>query len=108
MAIWQEQLGSQAGWWKNETISTQPRRTTQSVPADSLDIVDAELWRLDPLPAGGEPLLLERVRPVRRLGVVVDEVAPAAHRVPHRPAQGQREVVCWGGNLITDLYYLTE
>ena len=86
-----------------------PTRAHDSVAVpDSLDIVDAELWRLDPLPAGGEPLLLERVRPVRRLGVVVDEVAPAAHRVPHRPAQGQREVVCWGSNLITDLCYLTE
>ena len=68
-----------------------PKMVPPSVPY-SLDVVDPELWGLDPLPARGQPLLLERVRPVRRLGVVVDEVATPAHRVPHTPPQRQRQL----------------
>lgn len=45
------------------------------------------------LPAGGQPLPLERMRPVRRLRVVVDVILPAAQRVIHRPAGGQGQLL---------------
>ncbi len=59
---------------------------------DMIDVIAAELGRVHPLPAGGQPLLLQGVGPVRCLGVVVDEVFAAPHGVAHRPAGGQGQV----------------
>ncbi len=62
------------------------------LPRNMIDVIAAELGRVHPLPAGGQPLLLQRVGPVGRLGVVVDEVFAAPHGVAHRPAGGQGQV----------------
>ena len=63
------------------------------LPGDVVDVVGSELGGLDPLPAGGEALLLQRVRPVRSLGVVVDEVlAAAAEGEADGPAQGEGQL----------------
>ena len=50
------------------------------------------LDRLDLLPAERQAILLERVRPVRRLRVVVDVVLAAADRPVDRPARRQRRL----------------
>ncbi len=62
------------------------------LPRDMIDVIAAELGRVHPLPAGRQPLLLQGVGPVGRLGVVVDEVFAAPHGVAHRPAGGQGQV----------------
>lgn len=56
----------------------------------SLDVVGAVLGRSDALPAGGQSLPVQRMRPMSGLRVVIDEeLAPAKSEV-HRPAGGQR------------------
>ena len=67
-----------------------------STVSRSLDIVGSVFWRVDPLPAGGEALLLERVRPVGGLGVVVDVVVSAVPGVVHGPARRQRQLQTCG------------
>lgn len=58
-----------------------------------IHIIDAELGRLHLLPARGEPLPLQRVAPVRGVGVVVDVVLPAADGPVHGPAGRKGEVL---------------
>ncbi len=70
------------------------------LPRDMIDVIAAELGRVHPLPAGGQPLLLQRVGPVGRLGVVVDEVFAAPHGVAHRPAGGQGQVRFIGARIL--------
>lgn len=60
---------------------------------DVIHVVDTELGRLHLLPAGGQALPLQRVAPVRGVGVVVDVVLSAADGPVHRPAGGDRPVV---------------
>ena len=62
------------------------------------------LDRLDLLPAERQAVLLERVRPVRRLRVVIDVVLPAADRPVNRPARWQRRL---GGCKQTTIRQLT-
>lgn len=56
-------------------------------------IIDTKLCRLHLLPAQGQPLPLQRVAPVRGVGVVVDVVLPAADGPVYCPAGGKREVL---------------
>lgn len=56
-------------------------------------IIDSKLCRLHLLPAQGQPLPLQRVAPVRGVGVVVDVVLPAADGPVHGPAGGKGEVL---------------
>lgn len=58
-----------------------------------IHIIDTKLCRLHLLPARGEPLPLQRVAPVRRVGVVVDVVLPAAYGPVHGPAGRKGEVL---------------
>lgn len=60
---------------------------------DVVHIIDTKLCRLHLLPAQGQPLPLQRVAPVRGIGVVVDVVLPAADGPVHGPAAGKGEVL---------------
>lgn len=60
---------------------------------DVVHIVDPELGGLHLLPARGEPLPLQGVAPVGGVGVVVDEVLPAADGPVHRPTGWEGEVL---------------
>lgn len=58
-----------------------------------VNVVDPELCGLHLLPAWGQPLSLQRVAPVRGVGVHVDVVLPASDGPVHGPARRKGQLL---------------